>query len=98
MQAGLAIDWGGRVLVFGGSDGILASREYEVKENHPGFSTEVLQFAPATNSWSHAGSMPCPLVTTGIVRWGNEWVIAGGEARPAKRSARVIAGTIKGIQ
>jgi hypothetical protein len=35
---------------------------------------------------------PYSFVTTGIAEWGDEWVIAGGEERPSKRSAKVIAG------
>jgi len=89
-QAGVAIYSQGRLIVLGGNDGAVAHREFELKENHPGFSTEILEWGPQ-DSWSSAGSMPCSLVTTGIARWGDEWVIAGGEARPAKRSSRVIA-------
>jgi N-acetylneuraminate epimerase len=92
VQAGVAIAWGKKILVFGGNDGALADREFELKDKHPGFRKDVLAFDPQTLKWSKAGEMPFSLVTTGIAAWGKEWVIAGGEARPAHRSAKVIAG------
>jgi len=92
VQAGVAIAWGGKILVSGGNDGALADREFELKDKHPGFSKDVLAFDPHTLTWSRVGEMPHSLVTTGIAAWGKEWVIAGGEVRPAHRSAKVIAG------
>jgi N-acetylneuraminate epimerase len=92
LQAGLALGWKGRILVFGGNDGSLADREFELKDRHPGFRREVLAFDPKTRQWSKIGEMPLSLVTTGIAVWGDELVIAGGEARPAHRSAKVIGG------
>jgi N-acetylneuraminic acid mutarotase len=89
-QAGYAIaDNEGGVLVFGGNDGALADREFEVKDNHPGFSRAVFRFH--NGKWTREGEMPASLVTSGIVQWGGEFVIAGGEDRPAHRSSRVIA-------
>ena len=91
VQGGVALIWHGHLLVFSGNDGSLADREYELKYNHPGFSRDVLELDSQPGEWIRIGSMPYSLVTTGIVVWGDELVIAGGEIHPAVRSARVIA-------
>jgi N-acetylneuraminic acid mutarotase len=91
---GLGAEAGGELLVFGGNDGSLADREYEIREKHPGFSKAIYGYDPRTEVWRIAGTIPHSLVTTGMVRWGDEWVIAGGEDHPAHRSAQVIAGRI----
>ncbi len=91
-QAGFAITDGDDLLLIGGSDGALADRELELKDNHPGFNRDILRYSSRTRKWTEDGAMPISLVTSGITNWGNEWVIAGGEDRPAHRSARVIAG------
>ena len=94
LQAGLGAAHDGRFLVFGGSDGSLALRELELKENHPGFSRNLLIFDPASSAWISVPGIPASLVTTTITRFGDEFVIAGGEDRPGHRSARVIAARI----
>lgn len=91
-QAGLAACRDGLFYVFGGSDGTLPE---ELRERHPGFRLDVLVYDPRSRSWSEAGRLPASLVTTGIARWGDEYVIAGGEDRPGHRSARVLAGAIE---
>ena len=90
-QAGFAVADGDDVLLIGGSDGALAPRELEIKDNHPGFNRDIFRYSPSARKWAIEGMMPASLVTSGIVRWGDEWVIAGGEDRPGHRSARVIA-------
>lgn len=94
---GLGAEAQGRLLVFGGNDGTLADHEYEVREKHPGFSKAVYSFDPRTEQWRIVGTIPYSLVTTGMVRWGDEWVIAGGEDHPAHRSSRVIAGRLLNV-
>lgn len=89
-QAGLAAMVGGECYVFGGNDGSLVDRETELKERHPGFRTSIWKFA--RNRWLPDGEMPSSFVTTGVVEWNGELVIAGGEDRPGHRTARVIAG------
>ncbi len=91
VQAGVAASFNDMPLIFGGSDGLLAAFEAVVKEDHPGFSTLVWGFDRPAGQWRPVGRMPLSLVTTGIVRWGDEWIIAGGEDRPGHRSPRVIA-------
>jgi N-acetylneuraminic acid mutarotase len=94
-QAGLAACLGGRFYVFGGSDGTLSE---SLREKHPGFRLDVLEYDPAARAWREAGRVPTSLVTTGIAKWGNEYVIAGGEDRPGHRSAKVVAATIGGTK
>jgi N-acetylneuraminic acid mutarotase len=91
VEAGYAMANETGVYVLGGNNGELADREFELKDNHPGFSREVLRYSPNLDEWSLAGEMPISLVTSGIAEWSNGWVIAGGEDHPANRSARVIA-------
>ncbi len=85
-------------MIFGGNDGEFADREYELRDRHPRFSKDVLAFEPATLKWSKIGTVPYSLVTTGIAAWGDEFVIAGGEERPAHRSAKVVAGHLVSLK
>lgn len=75
----------GRLLVFGGDDGANAARIQELKDRHPGFSREILAYAPRTDRWTVAGAYPAGLVTTNAVRWRGGLVIPGGEDRPGHR-------------
>ncbi len=93
-QAAPAVFWKGRVFIFGGNDGSAADREFELREHHPGFSRTIYSIDPSTGKSTQAGIMPLSLVTSGVAMFGDEFVIPGGEARPAHRSARVIAGRL----
>ena len=93
------------LLLFGGDDGVNASKVAELKDEHPGFRNDVLAYNTITDSWSVMdqmavkknsdaatnphGSMYAP-VTTPLVVWNNQVVLAGGEARPAVRTNKVI--------
>ncbi len=83
----------GKVYILGGDDG--ANANFEPKEKHPGFPRSVLVFDVKTQTWSQAGKVPFSLVTTNAVRWQDQIVIPGGEARPGVRSPQVWIGTIK---
>jgi iduronate 2-sulfatase len=86
-----AIDDGAsRILVFGGDDGANAHRVFELKDNHPGFSRDILAYDTATDKWSMQGELPISLVTTSAVKRQSAIVIPGGEDRPGHRSARVM--------
>ena len=93
------------LVLFGGDDGAKASLAPELKDEHPGFTTEVLAYNTLTDSWSVMGKMPVDIradaaanphgsvyapVTTPLVVWDGNVVIAGGEARPAVRSNKVL--------
>jgi N-acetylneuraminate epimerase len=94
-SAGYAVMDGADLLVLGGNDGAYADSEFQIKDNHPGFSLAIFRLKPGAKAWQPAGKLPSSLVTSGLVRWGDEVVIAGGEDRPGHRSSRVIAGTFK---
>src|SRR5215475_2572816 len=79
-----------RILVFGGDDGANADRVFELKDNHPGFSRDILAYDTAADKWSKAGEMPISLVTTSAVKRSGAIIITGGEDRPGHRSARVL--------
>ena len=94
-----------KLLLFGGDDGLNALKISELKDTHPGFRNDILSYNTITNSWSVAGIIPINKkadsvanphnslyapVTTPLVIWNNNIVIAGGEARPAVRSNRVL--------
>jgi N-acetylneuraminic acid mutarotase len=86
-----AIDEGpARILVFGGDDGANADRVFELKDNHPGFSRDILSYDTAADKWSKAGEIPVSLVTTSAVKRSGAIIITGGEDRPGHRSARVL--------
>jgi len=91
VQGGSGLAHNGKLFVFSGNDGAFAAREYELRERHPGFSKDVLCYHPNTDHWAVAGTMPVGLVTTAVARWRDQYVLPGGEVRPAFRSARVIA-------
>jgi N-acetylneuraminic acid mutarotase len=92
VQAAPGLVWNGTLLVvFGGNDGTYAKREFEVREHHPGFSKEVLAYDIPANRWSVAGQLPVSLATTAVALRGGEFVIPGGEDRPAHRSDSVLA-------
>ncbi|RFM27475.1 sodium:solute symporter family transporter [Deminuibacter soli] len=93
------------LLLFGGDDGANAAKVADLKDNHPGFSNKVVAYNTLTNTWSVTGNMPVHIqadaavnphastyapVTTPLVVWNGNAVIAGGEARPAVRSNRVL--------
>jgi hypothetical protein len=93
------------LVLFGGDDGLNAPRVAELKDNHPGFRNEILSYNTITNSWSVMGSMPVDIKADAsthphasilrsryypLVVWENNIVIAGGEARPAVRSNKVL--------
>lgn len=79
-----------RLLVFGGDDGANASRVWELKEKHPGFSRDVLAYDTKAGAWSKAGTLPAGLVTTNAVAWDGGIAIPGGEDRPGHRSPQVL--------
>ncbi len=93
------------LIIFGGDDGQLASQVSVLKDEHPGFSNDIIAYNSITDSWSVAGRMPADKkkdsvsnphgslyapVTTPLLVWNNNIVIAGGEARPGVRSNKVL--------
>jgi len=83
----------GKIYILAGDDG--AKVNFEPKEKHPGFPRSILVFDVKTQTWSQAGEVPFSLVTTNAVRWQDQIVIPGGEARPGVRSPKVWSGARK---
>ncbi|MCE5252492.1 sodium/solute symporter [bacterium] len=80
------------IVVFGGNDGEYAGREMELRDNHPGFSRDILAYHTITDTWVTIGEMPVGLVTTNAVQWNNGVVITSGEIRPGVRSPLMYHG------
>jgi N-acetylneuraminic acid mutarotase len=95
----------GKLLLFGGDDGALASQVFTLKDKHPGFRNDILAYSLSSGKWSEYDKIPVDKktdsttnphnstyapVTTPLVIWHNKIVIAGGEARPGVRSKMVL--------
>lgn len=94
-----------QLLVFGGDDGVLAPKGAELKENHPGFSKQILAYHTLQNKWvsdaevftekkadavkNPNGSTWSPVTTT-FTLWNGNVVLPGGEVRPATRTPNVL--------
>jgi glycerophosphoryl diester phosphodiesterase/N-acetylneuraminic acid mutarotase len=70
----------------GGDDGTQVAA---APDGHRGFRTAVLRYDAARDVWAEMGELPAPRVTTPCVRWGEWWVVPGGEVRPGVRSPEV---------
>ena len=77
-------------MIFGGDDGALASQTMQLKENHPGFSNQILKYDDLTDKWELMDTVQKLPVTTTMVQWNGQLVIPGGEIRPAKRTNTVL--------
>lgn len=75
--------------LLGGDDGSQVG--FEPPTAHPGFPSAILRYDSAANSWTPAGTLPAPRVTVPVARWGDRWVIPGGEVRPGVRSPDVLS-------
>ena len=94
VAAGLGIGVGqSHVLVLSGSTGRYITLPVDQR---PAFPNTVLAYHTITNTWSVAEPMPLGVVTTGITRWGDRFVIASGEVKPGVRTNQVQAFTIEG--
>lgn len=92
MVAGMAFPEGQSHLVYpSGDDGSLFHQADALKDKHPGFPQEALLYHTITDSWTNAGTVSAPPVTTVPVRWRGQTVIATGEVRPRVRTAKVWA-------
>ncbi len=96
------------VMLFGGDDGKNAGDVAVLKDNHPGFSSDILAYNTITDTWSVIGQIPVDKkedaaeaphnsvyapVTTPLVVWNNNVILAGGEVRPAVRTNKVLVAT-----
>lgn len=82
------------ILIFGGEDG--SKVDFEPRDNHPGFSSDLLGYHTITNTWTVLGAIPAPRVTTALASWAEGFVVPSGEVRPGVRSPKVLlAGAIR---
>ncbi len=82
---------GSEHIVFpGGLDEITA--KHTNPETFPGFTTDLLAYHVASNSWLNFGQLPKSdtRATVPAVKWGSKWVIPNGEIGPGKRSPNVF--------
>ncbi|MHC4355206.1 MAG: sodium:solute symporter family protein, partial [Planctomycetota bacterium] len=86
------------ILVFGGDHGKYATRNLELMDRHPGFSTDILAYHTITDTWAKAGTLPAGHVTATAVMWNDTVVIPSGEVRPGTRSPKVLSGTFAQIR
>lgn len=99
----------GSLLVFGGDDGSLAQRAGTLRDEHPGFRTDILAYKAELDAWRIDGAVftdkqPDPAlspnvstwapVTTPLVTWGDRVVLPMGEVRPGVRTNRVLVATV----
>ncbi|MCH2135983.1 MAG: sodium/solute symporter [Phycisphaerales bacterium] len=88
------------LLIIGGDDGSQAGQANTLKDDHPGFSDELLSYCTTTGIWRGEGTFPrsntgtpgdpatsvWPTVTVPVVPWQGEWILPMGEMRPRVRS------------
>jgi len=77
---------GHRVYVIAGDDGTKAGSD---PAHHPGFPAGILCYDTVANTWSATGETPAPRATVPCVKWGQSFVLPGGEVRPGVRSPEV---------
>lgn len=86
------------LLVLGGDDGRNFFNQDNLRENHPGFSRNILGYHTITNTWAVLGKIPnnllgaplWPPVTTTVVTWLGKEAIPTGEIKPGMRTTQVV--------
>lgn len=84
--AASAIGDGDHVLVVSGSTGRYVTMAVR---DRPPFPSEVLAYSIDSNTWSVAGRIPTPVVTTTLFEWNGRFVVVSGEVRPGVRTPAV---------
>ena len=94
--------------IVGGDDGRNVNRVDELRDEHPGFPSDMLAYHVITDEWTTRPGFPrdpgpdpvnnpntaaFPPVTTTIVGWDDSFIIPTGEIRPRVRSPRVWVAT-----
>jgi SSS family solute:Na+ symporter len=90
--------------IIGGDDGLLVTRNDELRDQHPGFPDDLLAYHVLTDEWSVRPGFPrepgpdpandpnagsLPPVTTSMVEWNGTYLLPTGEIRPRVRTPRV---------
>ncbi|WP_197528392.1 sodium:solute symporter family transporter [Aeoliella mucimassa] len=93
VAAGVGVGIGqSHLLVLSGSTGRYITLPLDER---PAFPNTVLAYHTITDTWSVAEPMPLGVVTTGITRWGDRFVIPSGEIKPGVRTNKVQAFAIE---
>jgi len=98
-----------QLMVFGGDDGSLAEQNNTLKDEHPGFTTDILRYDLTAESWRREGVVGTDIrpdaaadpnastwapVTTPLVVWQDAIVLPVGEVRPGVRTNRILMATL----
>ena len=94
--AGIAVGQSHAYLL-SGDDGARWAGTEELRDDHPGFEPATWAYHTITDTWHQVQAPPVNQVATPAVRWGDAFVLAGGEvqprrATPAVWSIRVVPG------
>lgn len=68
----------------------LLSKQYELAEQHPGFSRDVFQYNTVKDEWKKLNPLPYAPVTTTAVVWAGEIFIPSGEIHPGIRTPKIL--------
>ncbi len=75
------------ILVFGGATGEHSGKD--LRDNHPGFSPDLLVYHTITDNWLKSGEIPLSVVTAKAVSWGGGIALTSGQIRPSRRTPKV---------
>ena len=78
--------FGEKIYLLGGDD---ATVKGYTPQNHPGFHSASLCYAPAEDAWAEAGEVAAARAVLPCAMWGDKAIIVNGEQRPGKRSNEV---------
>ncbi len=96
IAASTSIDIGqSHIFVFGGADGSLFEKADILKEDHPGFNTDVFVYHTITDTWTTSGKLPQCNVTTTAIKDGDIIIIPSGEIKPRVRTPIIMVGFIE---
>ncbi|MCA9179598.1 MAG: sodium/solute symporter [Planctomycetales bacterium] len=96
MMAGVASALGqSHILLPGADQGELFGQADQLKDEHPGFSTQGFLYHTITDTWtdtwSESAQVPQTHVTTTAVRFRGDIVVPSGEVRPRVRTPQVLS-------
>lgn len=94
------------LMIMGGDTGEHFFQQAELKDNHPGFTGEILAYHTITDTWTTVGTWPVDhgpdpgknpalgiwsTVTVPTVEWNGQWILPSGEIRPGVRTPRAMS-------
>lgn len=82
-----AVTRSGKIIILGGDDGSHVG--FTPPEQHPGFSKTAMVYDPAADRWPLEIALKISRVTAPLIKTGDSFVLASGEARPGVRSPEV---------